>query len=89
MNTNMDLIRIFLGVVLITGSMLVERVLKFFLISFGIFYIAMFLLGIYSPSLLGFAPDYVGFSGQVLRVFLGIIALILGLRLHKKHKRID
>lgn len=88
-NTNMDLVRILLGVALIIGSMMAESVLRLILISFGSFYIAMFLVGIYSPSLLGFAPDYVGFSGQVMRIFLGIIALVLGFRLHKKHKRIN
>lgn len=81
-NIGMDFLRIALGIFLISGSFAKKAILKVTLLFFGLFYVGMFFLGVISPSLIGLAPDYVGFSGQVLRIFLGSVAIFMAVRLH-------
>jgi hypothetical protein len=75
----LDIIRIALGAYLIYSSRKSLPAMRTALNVFGIAYLAMFVLGVISPSLFGIAPHQLGWMDQTLHLVGGAAGLLLGM----------
>jgi hypothetical protein len=87
---SLDIIRILLGGWLIYGSMRSVDAEKAAMEVFGVAYLAIFVLGIFSSNLFGLVPHGLGWLDQALHLVGGILGLWLvgalgttGTRIHR------
>lgn len=76
-NIVLDLARIVLGAWLIIAGMRSVGASRMALEVFGIVYLAFFVIGLFSPTLLGMLPSGLGWADQVIHLAGGILGLWL------------
>jgi hypothetical protein len=73
----LDIIRVLLGGYLIYGSMRSLESEKMAMEVFGVAYLAIFILGLFTPTLFGLIPSGLGWFDQLLHIGGGILAMWL------------
>lgn len=74
-NVALDVIRIALGAWLVIAGMRSVNASKRALEVFGIAYLAFFVLGLFSPTILGMLPSGIGWADQLIHLAGGVLAL--------------
>ncbi len=82
----LDISRIALGGFLVYAGLQSAELSRTALMTFGIAYLGMFLVGLLDPTLLGLAPSGLGTIDQILHLGGGIAGVTLPYLIHE-HKR--